>query len=40
MRLALEDQRAFAGAILNPPPPSARLTSAADAYRRLIKTSQ
>jgi uncharacterized protein (DUF1778 family) len=40
IRLAVEDQRAFTAAILNPPPPSANLLRAAEAYRNLIKTSQ
>lgn len=40
IRLAIEDQRAFAAAILNPPPPSANLARAAEAYRTLIKASQ
>lgn len=40
VRLSLEDQRAFAEAILNPPPPSSGLLRAAEAYRRLIKASQ
>ncbi len=40
IRLAVEDQRAFADAILNPPPPSANLARAAEAFRTLIKSSQ
>jgi uncharacterized protein (DUF1778 family) len=40
IRLAVEDQRAFAAAIVNPPPPSANLVRAADAYRTLIKASR
>ncbi len=40
IRLAVEDQRAFAEAILNPPSPSANLTRAAEAYRNLIKASE
>lgn len=40
IRLAVEDQRAFAAAVLNPPPPSASLVRAAEAYRNLIKASQ
>ncbi|HTU52690.1 MAG TPA: DUF1778 domain-containing protein [Acetobacteraceae bacterium] len=37
IRLSVEDQRAFAEAILNPPPPNAALKRAAQAYRALIK---
>jgi len=37
IRLSVEDQRAFADAILNPPPPSPALVRAAEAYRQLIK---
>ncbi len=40
IRLSIEDQRIFAEAILNPPPPSAGLLHAAEAYRSLIKASQ
>lgn len=40
IRLAVEDQRAFAEAIFNPPAPSANLLRAAEAYRDLIKASQ
>ncbi len=40
IRLSVEDQRAFAAAILNPPPPSPALTRAAEAYRKLIKASE
>ncbi len=40
IRLSVEDQRAFAEAILNPPPPSAALLRAAEAHRRLIKASE
>ncbi len=36
IRLSVEDQRAFAEAILNPPPPSSALVRAAEAHRRLI----
>jgi len=36
IRLSLEDQRAFAEAILNPPPPSPALLRAAEAHHRLI----
>jgi uncharacterized protein (DUF1778 family) len=39
IRLSVEDQRAFAEAILNPPPPSSGLLRAAEAYRNLIKKS-
>lgn len=34
--LSMEDQIAFAEAILNPPPPNAALMRAAEAHRRLI----
>jgi len=37
IRLSVEDQRAFAAAILNPPPPSRSLIRAAEAHRRLIR---
>ena len=37
IRLSVEDQRAFADAILNPPAPSAALIRAADAHSRLIR---
>jgi uncharacterized protein (DUF1778 family) len=37
IRLSVEDQRAFAEAILNPPPPSPALLRAAEAHRRLIR---
>jgi uncharacterized protein (DUF1778 family) len=40
IRLSVEDQRAFAEAILNPPAPSAGLLHAAEAYRKLIKASR
>jgi uncharacterized protein (DUF1778 family) len=40
IRLSVEDQRAFAEAILNPPPPTSGLLRAAEAYRSLIKASQ
>ncbi len=39
IRLSVEDQRAFAEAIINPPPPSPALLRAALAYRSLIKES-
>jgi uncharacterized protein (DUF1778 family) len=37
IRLSVEDQREFAAAIINPPPPVPALISAAEAHRRLIK---
>lgn len=37
IRLSVEDQRAFADAILNPPPPNDAMKRAASAYRNLIK---
>jgi uncharacterized protein (DUF1778 family) len=37
IRLSVEDQRAFAEAILNPPEPGPALLRAAEAYRKLIK---
>jgi uncharacterized protein (DUF1778 family) len=40
IHLSVEDQRAFAEAILNPPPPSPGLRRAFEAYRKLIKTSR
>jgi uncharacterized protein (DUF1778 family) len=40
MRLSVEDQRNFASAILNPPPPSEGLRNAALAYKRLIKAAE
>ena len=40
VRLSVEDQRAFAEAILNPPAPASALLRAAEAYRSLIKVSQ
>jgi len=40
IRLSVEDQRAFAEAILNPPPPSPGLTRAAESYRKIIKESR
>ena len=39
-RLAVEDQRALAEAIFDPPPPSAGLLRAAEAYRKLVKAAQ
>ena len=40
IRLSVEDQLAFAEAILNPAPPSAALLRAAKAHRSLIKTAE
>lgn len=40
IRLSVEDQHAFAEAILNPPEPGSALKRAAKAYRTLIKSSQ
>ncbi len=37
IRLSVDDQRAFADAILNPPPPSDALRRAATAYKDLVK---
>jgi uncharacterized protein (DUF1778 family) len=37
IRLSVEDQRAFAAAILDPPEPAAALVRAAEAHRRLIR---
>lgn len=37
IRLSVEDQRAFAEAILNPPPPSPALIRAAKAHRLLTQ---
>lgn len=37
IRLSVEDQRAFAAVILNPPPPLPSLIRAAEAHRRLIR---
>ena len=39
LRLSVEDQRLFAEAILNPPPPMPALLRAAEAWRTLIKHS-
>jgi uncharacterized protein (DUF1778 family) len=39
MEVSLEDQRAFAEAILNPPEPGPGLRRAKEAHRRLIKSS-
>ena len=40
IRLSVEDQRAFAEVVLNPPPPTSALMRAAKAYRTLIKASR
>ena len=40
IRLSVEDQRAFAEAIVNPAPPSAALSRAAEAHRALIKVPE
>jgi uncharacterized protein (DUF1778 family) len=40
IRLSVEDQRAFAEAVFNPPPPSAALLRAAEAHRGLIRDSE
>jgi uncharacterized protein (DUF1778 family) len=40
IRLSVEDQRAFAEAVLNPPLPAAALLRAAKAHRDLIKESK
>ncbi|MBI1196741.1 MAG: DUF1778 domain-containing protein [Phenylobacterium sp.] len=40
IRLSVEDQRAFAEAILNPPAPEAALSRAAKAHRTLIKIAE
>jgi uncharacterized protein (DUF1778 family) len=37
VRLAAEDQKRFAGGLLNPPQPSRRLHNAAERYRRMTK---
>lgn len=39
IRLSVEDQRAFAEAILNPPEPTPALKRAAERYRRLVKST-
>ncbi len=39
IRLSVEDQRAFAAAILNPPEPTPALKRAAARYRRLVKST-
>jgi len=40
IRLSIEDQRALADAILNPPEPNDALRKAADAYKRLVAESR
>ena len=40
IRVSVEDQRAFAEAILNPPEPSPSLRRAFERHRELIKESQ
>lgn len=40
IRLSIEDQHAFAAAILNPPPPTPALRRAAAANRRLIQKTE
>ena len=40
IRLSLEDQQAFAYAIMNPAPPNAALLRAVDAYKSLVKASR
>ena len=40
IRLAVEDQRAVADAIFNPPPLTPAMERAIDRYRSLIKTSR
>ena len=37
IHLSSEDQRALAGAILNPPPPSPAMVRAADSHKRLVR---
>jgi uncharacterized protein (DUF1778 family) len=39
IRLSVEDQRAFADAILNPPPLAPAMERAIDRYRTLVKAS-
>src|SRR5271163_2243180 len=39
IRVSLEDQRAFAGAILNPPQPTPALTRADARYRQIVKST-
>jgi uncharacterized protein (DUF1778 family) len=40
VRLSVEDQRALADAILDPPPPTPALLRAAQAYESLVKKSK
>ena len=40
IRLSVEDQQAFAAAVLNPPAPSAALERAAAAHRKLIRNAE
>ena len=40
IRLSVADQKSFAEAILNPPAPGPGLLRAAEAHRKLIKTSE
>jgi uncharacterized protein (DUF1778 family) len=40
IRLSVEDQHAFAAAILDPPLPNSALRRAADAYRKIVKASR
>ena len=40
IRLSVEDQRAFAEAILNPPPLAPAMERAIDRYRRIIAASR
>ena len=40
IRLSIEDQRAFAEAILNPPTPNDAMRRAAQAYRDLVTADQ
>jgi len=39
IRLSIEDQRAFAEAILNPPAPNDAMRRAAEAYRAMVPTA-
>ena len=40
VRLSVEDQQAFANAVLDPAPPSPALQRAAESHRRLIRASE
>ncbi len=40
IRLSVEDQRAFADAVLHPPAPSPALLRAAEAYQDLVKAPE